>query len=336
MAPMREPLVPPCHHFVAIHTRRTVKTSPTAPRFPRNREVLWATRMKCAIRQGMELGKFWINSGLRIGARELQSKHAVQARESGGQSKWGRHCCRPHSYRRVVAPKSELGARFFASPPRGWEDFKTGARTGIRYRLHAFDPKAAMQGPQYRDRYPHSTVIVRIAWPKPPDASSRRPENRPVSERHTATISGDRLASGQGLPHTVLDCRSGLPATSGKLKFPFDLRLLEPSISGGFLPSRRFETAPRLLLFQVAQERLIHLSPILRWTEVDNSTGRRTAVRSTTVALRQQLQPQRVEANEPFGIMLIVRACIVFERYMSLGIERLGRAPADDAGQPLV
>ena len=58
------------------------------------------------------------------------------------QSKWGRHCCRPHSHRYVVTLWSEdrqanLASSVFPSVPS--EDFPsgsvTGARTGIRFRL---------------------------------------------------------------------------------------------------------------------------------------------------------------------------------------------------------
>ena len=58
------------------------------------------------------------------------------------QSKWGRHCCRPHSHRRVVAPsrpalrpwvRGALGDRCIPIlPPKRVSGSLTGARAGIR------------------------------------------------------------------------------------------------------------------------------------------------------------------------------------------------------------
>jgi len=73
------------------------------------------------------------------------------------QSKWGRHCCRPHSHRCVVFFSGEPSGKRLTvdvSSPNGLEDFVTEARIGIRFCFPAY-PDSSRRSPS--SHFPHSS-----------------------------------------------------------------------------------------------------------------------------------------------------------------------------------
>lgn len=149
------------------------------------------------------------------------------------QSKWGRHCCRPHSHRRVVpSPGEPFEGRLApdVSPPlpEGSGGSLTGARTGIRFRPRF--GRSEDRAPVWRDRnrtfhedLPSRAVSASTeAFAYPIDV---RPDCPADSGAPFAAFSNGSLASGRSLCHAFLEHpRRPSPLPRSVLK--------SPSISG--------------------------------------------------------------------------------------------------------
>ena len=183
----------------------------------------------------------------------------MPAKVVAGQSKWGRHCCRPHSHRRVGAlsrfrlrqaagcclDRDTLGARCLAPAriPRGVAldpGFVTGARTGIRLSLVLLQRPVGAQGP-FPSLPKHSLGRDRLSVAAGHSCSMSgfglhlrscpaRLAVCPATLLHTPFKDG-RLAFDQGLGHVVLNCARGQASPpSSTLKNAFTSRSCDPRV----------------------------------------------------------------------------------------------------------
>ena len=132
------------------------------------------------------------------------------------QSKWGRHCCRPHSHRRVVSSSGKPADKRLApdvspSLPEGIVGSVTGARAGIRFHprfgwSEDLPPSGETESLAFLDDLSSRAVFASTeAFAYPIDVRPDRPAD---SGAPLATFSNGPLASGQSLCHAFLELRA--------------------------------------------------------------------------------------------------------------------------------
>jgi hypothetical protein len=217
------------------------------------------------------------------------------------QCKWGRHCCRPHSHRRVDAlfpaklladqpprgMQSALGARCLAlvHPPCGW---LPGVSSPALAPASGFRscPAALSRSPQASVRAAMHSRLAEAQVPLPVrsaaaggfrlSATSRSSPVPGLSGSTASRFSQTRpLAFGRSLVHAVSrSARGHVPPPSLGLK-PLELQGLAAICSCRFVSRRQVESAPQTAIWQHLRTAVFHFPPDRLWTRVDKSTLRR-------------------------------------------------------------
>ena len=211
---------------------------------------------------------------------------------SGPKSKWGRHCCRPHSYPRVAFRRRTWRPMFrvpFAPYPKMWAfiGVVTGARAGIRFLPVPAPIRRSLPSPfgsetvqSLMARFLKRSCICRsFCNPSTPDRI-----DRPI----VALLSRSDHRFSQLRAETLCE-KSYWTAwtdatTSNWFEFSTDFRSLNHLSE----KLSRLSDDLRLLLIAESGKRLIHCKRIQRWTGVDNSTLRRRSYRSRWASSRRR------------------------------------------------
>lgn len=203
------------------------------------------------------LGGSLKSTRLRSRGRTSSAGNRARCAETGllmGQSKWGRHCCRPHSHRRVAIPEgtnlaSDVSPSFSAEAKMSGS--VTGARTGIRIHPPARSSRAIEAeavsslsahaiNRRFRGRIslpvPRAVALLPVRRPSemPPSGADRT--IRPVTVAVCAALNV-ALASGRSrLQEFLKRCGTG-PVTSSRFgNSPKTFRWLGLQIPVGFRP----------------------------------------------------------------------------------------------------
>lgn len=192
----------------------------------------------------------------RGGGPEMACRSPGDGRVMRAQSKWGRHCCRPHSHQRVVFSSGEPSKKRLApdvASPNG-----LGAYCHRRSRRHPASPfrQSCLSGPKpfkvvptfrrHRDHFPFSGCFTQAAGFRlgvlPPSIHSQGPGLSGGSA--IATFSGNctciRLAP---CANPISNIAWTITTASVVLRNSREISSLKPDFRLGFSPFRCFETA---------------------------------------------------------------------------------------------
>lgn len=193
----------------------------------------------------------------------------------GGQCKWGRHCCRPHSHQRVATPCSDDVRRTFHRgccgaylAPDVWPLHIRSCDVACRDCSPALAPASGFRScpaASFGARSPRHPLPCAFAWPRlcnlpfqacggtglaPP--SITRSGQFPSLSGGSASLPSrtSRLAFGRSLPHaTSRRARGQVPPPSLGSK-PSELQGLAAFRSGWFVSRRQVEIAPQPAIWQ--------------------------------------------------------------------------------------